>query len=76
MWHHFKFLPFLAGLIVGIIVFFYFKPESKERVIKWPRPENCGKHTYRDRNGLCYVFESQITDCDKVKESLQTYSLE
>jgi hypothetical protein len=71
-----KLLPFLAGLAVGIVVFFYLKPDNKERVVKWPRPENCGKITYRDRNGLCYVFESQIADCDKVKESLQTYALE
>jgi hypothetical protein len=60
MFHHFRLLPFLAGLAVGAVVFFYLKPESKERVVKWPRPENCGKFTYRDRNGLCYVFESQI----------------
>ena len=76
MLHHFMFLPFLLGVIAGIIVFFYLKPESRERVIKWPRPENCGKITYRDRNGICYIFESQITDCDKVKESLQSYTLE
>jgi hypothetical protein len=76
MFHHFKFIPFLIGLISGIIVFFYFKPEVKDRVIKWPRPENCGKYTYRDRNGLCYVFESQIADCNTVKESIQAYALE
>ena len=76
MFHHFKLLPFLAGLAVGAVVFFYLKPESKERVVKWPRPENCGKITYRDRNGLCYVFESQIADCSKVKDSLKSYTLE
>lgn len=49
----FRFLPFLAGLILGGIVFLVFKPESKDRVVKWPHPENAGKVTYRDRNGLC-----------------------
>jgi len=78
MLSHFKFVPFLVGIVSGIIIFFYLKPEASnaDRVIKWPRPENCGKYTYRDRNGVCYVFESQITDCDKVKESLQAYTLE
>jgi len=77
MFNHFRVLPFLAGLVLGIIVFFYLKPEtSADRVVKWPRPENCGKHTYRDRNGICYIFEAQITDCDKVKDSLQAYALE
>ena len=76
MWHHFKFLPFIAGLIVAAIVFFGFKPETKERVIKWPHPSNAGKMTYRDRNGLCYTFEAQIADCAKVKDSLVTYAFE
>jgi len=76
MWRHMKLFPFLAGLAAGFVVFFYLKPESKDRVVKWPRPENCGKYTYRDRNGLCYVFESQIADCSKVKDSIQAFTLE
>jgi hypothetical protein len=76
MWHHFKLLPFIAGLVVAAIVFFGFKPETKERVIKWPHPSNAGKMTYRDRNGLCYTFEAQLADCAKVKDSLVTYAFE
>ena len=76
MLHHFKLLPFIAGLIAGAIVFLVFKPETKERVIKWPHPSNAGKMTYRDRNGLCYTFEAQIADCTKVKDSLVTYAFE
>jgi hypothetical protein len=76
MFHHFKILPFLAGLIVGGVIFLGLKPETKERVVKWPHPSNTGKVTYRDRNGLCYVFESQIVDCATVKENLQTYAFE
>jgi hypothetical protein len=76
MFHHFKFLPFLAGLILGGVIFLGLKPETKERVVKWPHPSNAGKITYRDRNGLCYIFESQIADCAKVKENLQTYAFE
>uniref|UniRef100_A0A6C0HFE5 Uncharacterized protein n=1 Tax=viral metagenome TaxID=1070528 RepID=A0A6C0HFE5_9ZZZZ len=76
MLRHFSLLPFIAGLIVGAVIFFGFKPDSRERVVKWPNPENSGKVTYRDRNGLCYIFESQIVDCGKVKEKLQAYSFE
>jgi hypothetical protein len=76
MLRHFSLLPFIAGLIVGAVIFFGFKPDSRERVVKWPNPENSGKVTYRDRNGLCYTFESQIVDCGKVKEKLQAYSFE
>ena len=76
MLRHFSLLPFIAGLIVGAVIFFGFKPDSRERVVKWPNPENSGKVTYRDRNGLCYTFESQIVDCGKVKDKLQAYSFE
>jgi len=76
MLKHFKIIPFVSGLVIGAIIFFGFKPDTKDRVVKWPNPENAGKVVYRDRNGLCYKFESQIVDCSKVKEKLQTYSFE
>lgn len=76
MLKHFELKPFLAGLVAGYIIFFVIKPESRERVIKWPRPENDNKTVYRDRNGLCYTFESQLADCEKVKEKLQAYTYE
>jgi hypothetical protein len=76
MWHHMKIIPFVAGLVIGGIIFIGFKPDTKDRVVKWPNPENCGKVVYRDRNGLCYKFESQIVDCAKVQEKLQAYSFE
>lgn len=76
MWQHFKVLPFIFGIVVSAIIFLGFKPDASERVIKWPRPENSGKITYRDRNGLCYIYEAQITDCSKVQNVLKNYSLE
>jgi hypothetical protein len=76
MLKHFKLIPFISGLVIGAIIFFGFKPDTKDRVVKWPNPENAGKVVYRDRNGLCYKFESQIVDCTKVKEKLQAYSFE
>jgi hypothetical protein len=76
MLNHFKVLPFLIGLVVATIIFLGLKPETNERVVKWPRPENAGKVTYRDRNGICYLFEAQITDCAKVKDKIKNYSIE
>jgi len=76
MWHHLELLPFISGLVVAAVIFFGLKPETKDRVVKWPNPENAGKAIYRDRNGLCYKFESQIVDCGSVKEKLQAYSFE
>jgi hypothetical protein len=78
MWHHFKLLPFIVGILVGGVVFFYLRPDiaNAEKVVKWPHPDNAGKIVYRDRNGLCYTFEAQLADCGTVKESLTTYAFE
>lgn len=76
MLERFQLLPFLGGLVLGGLIFFVLKPENQERVVKWPHPSNAGSVTYRDRNGLCYMFEAQLTDCAKVKENLQAYSFE
>jgi hypothetical protein len=77
MLERFEFFPFIGGLLVGIGIFFFAKPETNgDRVVKWPHPSNCDKTVYRDRNGLCYKFEAQIADCGAVKESLQSYAFE
>jgi hypothetical protein len=76
MWKHFKLVPFLLGLVLSGIVFIWLKPESADKVVKWPHPNNAGKVVYRDRNGLCYTFEAQIADCAKVKEKLKNYAFE
>jgi hypothetical protein len=74
--NHFRIVPFLVGLAVAAVIFLGLKPEASERVVKWPRPENAGKVTYRDRNGICYSFEAQIVGCEKVKDKIKNYSIE
>ena len=76
MFHHFLLIPFLIGLGLGIAIFFFLKPETKDRVVKWPHPSNVEKITYRDRNGLCYKFKEQIVDCSSVKDTLKEYAFE
>ena len=76
MLHHFQILPFLLAFGVGMAVFYFIKPEQQERVVKWPHPQNVGKITYRDRNGLCYTFKEKLVDCGSVKEGLKEYNYE
>jgi hypothetical protein len=78
MFHHFKLLPFLGGLVAGYVIFFILKPDTAnaDKVVKWPHPDNVDKTVYRDRNGLCYKFEAQIADCGKVKDILQPFAHE
>jgi hypothetical protein len=76
MIHAFQLLPFFAGIVAGLLIVFGLKPDTRERVVKWPHPNNTGKVVYRDRNGLCYTFEAQLADCATVKETLVTYAFE
>ena len=76
IWDHFVLIPFLAGLLVGFVTITFRKPDDSMRIPKWPHPSTVGKFTYRDRNGLCYTFESEEVDCTKVKESLKDYPFE
>jgi len=76
IWDHFILIPFLAGLLVGFVTITFRKPDDSMRVPKWPHPSTVGKFTYRDRNGLCYTFDSEEVDCSKVKENLKDYPFE
>ena len=71
-----RILPLIVGILVGIVIVFGLKPDTRERVVKWPHPSNAGKVVYRDRNGLCYTFEAQLVDCEKVKDKIVPYSFE
>ena len=76
IWDHFVLIPFLIGILVGFVTITFRKPDDSMRVPKWPHPSTVGKFTYRDRNGLCYTFDSEEIDCTKVKEKLKDYPFE
>jgi hypothetical protein len=72
---HFRILPFIAGLAVGFLVVFYYKPPPFI-VRDYPHPNNVGERVYRDLNGICYKYKSNEVDCDKNEESLTVYPLQ
>jgi len=45
MMKHIRVLPFILGIVVGIIGILFIKPE-KTVIHKYPTPENAGKLTY------------------------------
>jgi len=71
---HVKLIPFLAGLVIGVIAIMFIKPESTI-VFKYPTPENCGKVVYKDKNGVCYKYSSNDVDCDKNETKLKDFPL-
>jgi hypothetical protein len=74
MFHHFRLLPFIAGLLLGIVGIYFIKPQETI-VYKYPTPENAGKLIYKDKNGVCYKYNVKTVGCDSNQERLKTYPL-
>ena len=74
MINHIKLLPFVVGLVIGVIAIIFIKPEQ---IItrKYPTPENAGKITYKDKNSICYKYAAKQVDCDKNESRLKDFPL-
>lgn len=74
MLKHIKLVPFVIGVVTGVIAILCIKPE-KDVIFKYPNPENAGKVVYKDKNGVCYKYSSKEVDCDKNESRLKDYPL-
>ncbi len=75
MLQHFKLLPFIGGLIVGLLVVFYYRAPPTV-VFEYPHPQNVNNRVYRDKNGICYSYNSTPVDCDANEATLKQYPLQ
>jgi hypothetical protein len=71
---HLRLLPFISGLVIGIIAILLIKPQ-KNVVYKYPTPDNAGKVVYKDKNGVCYKYTAKEADCDKNESRLKDFPL-
>lgn len=71
---HIKLIPLVFGIVFGIIGIMFIKPE-KNVIYKYPSPDNAGKLTYKDKNGICYKYSANAVDCDKNESRLKDYPL-
>ena len=71
---HFRLLPFIIGIVVGIIAIMFVKPE-RTVVYKYPNPEGSEKIVYKDKNGVCYRYKANKVDCDKNQDKLKEFPL-
>tara|TARA_Y100000816_G_C26092826_1_gene577811 strand:- start:1558 stop:1770 length:213 start_codon:yes stop_codon:yes gene_type:complete len=55
-------LPLLLGFVFGWSMVFLTKPE-KRVVYVYPTNHNSGGVEYKDRAGLCYVYDSKPVPC-------------
>lgn len=75
MLQHFRLIPFVLGLVLGIIGIYWVKPE-REVVVKYPTPEKAGSTIYKDKNGVCYKYETRKVDCDANAGRMKNFPLE
>jgi hypothetical protein len=74
MLKHFRLFPFIIGIILGVIGVYYIKP-LQTIVYKYPTPDNAGKITYKDKNGVCYKYSSKEVNCDSNQSRLKDFPL-
>lgn len=74
MLKHIRVVPLAIGLIIGLIIVFCIKP-TKNIVHKYPTPENAGKLTYKDKNGVCYKYTAKQVECDKNESRLKDFPI-
>ena len=74
MFKHFQFIPFIVGVILGLLGFYISNPD-KTVIYKYPNPQNAGKLIYKDKNDMCYTYTTEKTDCDSNQNKMKTYPL-
>jgi hypothetical protein len=74
MLSHIQIIPLIVGLALGIIGILFIDPD-KRIIYKYPNPENAGKITYKDNNGVCYKYNANKVNCDKNEGKLKDYPL-
>lgn len=55
-------LYFVLSFAVGIF-FCYITNPPPQVVLKFPSPTNAGKVSYKDKEGQCYSYKAQKTEC-------------
>jgi hypothetical protein len=74
MFKHFKLIPFVIGLLIGIVGIYVIKPE-RTVVHKYPNPVDKNKTIYKDKNGICYTYSAKKIDCDKNESRIKPFPL-
>ena len=75
MFNKFRLLPFLAGLAVGILTLYFYKP-TKEVVKQYPHPKDGADKVYKDPTGTCYTYTTHEVDCASNEGTLKEYPIQ
>lgn len=70
---HLQILPFILGLLIGLLVVYIFPPQ-RESVVKYPTP--AAHDIYKDKNGVCFRYDTQEVNCDQSEDKLRDFPLQ
>ena len=71
----FRIIPFIGGIIIGIIVFSKFKIEAPS-IYQYPHPDNIHERVYKDSNNVCYAYTAEEVNCNSNEGTLKPYPLQ
>jgi len=71
--HLFYILPFIIGIIGGIILLYAFKDQRLE-IVDYPKPND--NRIFTDVNGIKFQYTTKEVNCDKNEGSLRMYPLQ
>lgn len=72
---HFRIIPFIGGIIIGIIVLSNYKGEFAT-IFQYPHPDNIHERVYKDHNNRCYAYTAEETSCNDNEGTLKQYPLQ
>lgn len=61
---------FWLALALGMLVAYTLAPTPR-LIYKYPTPENAGKVTYADKNGVCYRYRAVPVSCPADSSNVQ-----
>lgn len=74
MLQHFRFIPLMIGLLLGIVGVYFVNPEGNI-TYKYPTLETAKVLIYKDKNGVCYKYNPKEVECDKNESRLKDFPL-
>lgn len=72
MSYKFYFIPFIFGIIFGIVLVFTYK-EQKLIIYDYPKPFD--NKIYNDINNTCYQYITKEVSCNENEKTLKQYPL-
>jgi len=71
----FHWMPFAAGVTVGLAYIAMGGRGMHEVIYKYPHPTTVDALVYKDPNGACYRYKVEQVNCDKNERKLKEYPL-